>query len=110
MVGFGFELLPFSLVASLFDRNRKELISCAGLDAQLSLIKGRLFFELLWWISWAIYSLPVPISPRKSKALFDCEWVLMAFCVSISAANPSNAGLLFFKGRFFLSPRALFTD
>ena len=110
MVGFALESLSLSLINSLSDENRRELISCAGLEAQLSLIKGRFSFELLWWISWAIYSLPVPISPRKSKALFDSEWVLMAFCVSISVANPSNAGLLFFKGRFFLSPRALFID
>ena len=110
MFGFTFKSLFLGLVASLFDGNRKELISFAGLEAQLSLIKGRWFFELLWWISWAIYSFPVPISPRKSKALFDCEWVLMAFCVSISVANPSNAALFFFEGRFFLSPRAIFTD
>ena len=51
--------------------NRKELISCAGLEAQLSLIKGRLLFALFWWIACAMYSLPVPDSPRKSKAQSD---------------------------------------
>ena len=51
--------------------NRKELISCAGLEAQLSFRKGRLFFTLFWWIACAMYSLPVPGSPRKSRGLSD---------------------------------------
>jgi exodeoxyribonuclease V alpha subunit len=38
---------------------------------QLSFIKGRLLFSLFWWIACAMYSLPVPDSPRKSRGLSD---------------------------------------
>ena len=71
MVGVVFKGVFLSLRDSFSDKNRKELISCGGLEAQLSLIKGRLLFALFWWIACAMYSLPVPDSPRKSRGLSD---------------------------------------
>ena len=71
MVGVVSEATFLRLRDFFFDGNRKELISLAGLEAQLSLIKGRLLFTLFWWIACAMYSLPVPGSPRKSRGLSD---------------------------------------
>ena len=71
MVGVVSKAIFLSLKDSFPDGNRKELISCAGLEAQLSLTKGRLLIELFWWIACAMYSLPVPDSPRKSRELSD---------------------------------------
>ena len=71
MVGVVSEATFLRLRDSFSNGNRKELISLAGLEAQLSLIKGRLLFALFWWIACAMYSLPVPDSPRKSRGLSD---------------------------------------
>ena len=71
MVGVVSKAVFLSLRDFFSDKYRKELISCGGLEAQLSLIKGRLLFGLFWWIACAMYSLPVPDSPRKSRGLSD---------------------------------------